>query len=111
MEPEPQNAPIAFQARAPAQVEVPVKRLLAWSVAIVVAHTVPAFAQADDTAYCAALSALASKYLVGGTSEGRGFPSPETRDAIIACQSGNTAAGIPVLEKKLRASGFTLPKR
>lgn len=71
----------------------------------------PAAAQSDDASYCAALSALASKYLVGGTSEGRGFPSPETRDAINNCANGNTAAGIPVLEKKLRASGFTLPKR
>jgi hypothetical protein len=27
------------------------------------------------------------------------------------CDRGNTAAGIPVLEKKLRDARFTLPKR
>jgi hypothetical protein len=85
------------------------RRLLA--AAAVAALAYPATALGDDAAYCAALSALASKYLVGGTSEGRGFPSPETRDAIVDCSKGNTAKGIPVLEQKLRASGFTLPKR
>ncbi len=80
-------------------------------LAVVLLASAQALAQSDDAAYCAALSALAGKYLVGGTSEGRGFPSPETRNAMIDCANGNTAAGIPVLEKKLRASGFTLPKR
>ena len=32
-------------------------------------------------------------------------------EAIDDCNKGNTAAGIPVLEKKLRSNGFTLPKR
>ena len=31
--------------------------------------------------------------------------------AIADCNKGNTAAGIPVLEKKLRTNGLTLPKR
>jgi hypothetical protein len=31
--------------------------------------------------------------------------------AISDCQRGDTAAGIPVLEQKLRDGGFTLPKR
>jgi hypothetical protein len=86
-------------------------RRLTVTLALLLTLPLPAASQSDDAAYCAALSALASRYLVGGTSEGRGFPSPETRDAIYACANGNTAAGIPVLEKKLRASGFTLPKR
>ncbi len=80
-------------------------------LALALALPLPAAAQSGDAAYCAALAALANKYLIGGTSEGRGFPSPETRDAINSCAKGDTAAGIPVLEKKLRASGFTLPKR
>jgi hypothetical protein len=29
--------------------------------------------------------------------------------AIDDCQKGNTAAGIPVLAKRLRDSGFTVP--
>ncbi len=85
-------------------------RILAVLAVAVLAST-PALAQSDDAAYCAALSALASKYLVGATSEGEGFPSLDTATAIDQCRKGDTAAGIPILEKKLRASGFTLPKR
>src|SRR5579872_7077904 len=80
-------------------------RRILFLLALALLLPLPAAAQSDDAAYCAALSALA------GTSDGRGFPSPDTRDAMNACASGNTAKGIPVLEKKLRASGFTLPKR
>jgi hypothetical protein len=36
--------------------------------------------------------------------------SPRRR-AIDQCERGNTAEGIPVLEKKLRDARFTLPKR
>ncbi len=86
-------------------------RRILFLLALALLLPLPAAAQSDDAAYCAALSALAGKYLIGGTSDGRGFPSPDTRDAMNACASGNTAKGIPVLEKKLRASGFTLPKR
>jgi hypothetical protein len=31
--------------------------------------------------------------------------------ALDDCQKGNTGAGIPILEKKLRESGFTLPEK
>ena len=71
----------------------------------------PAVAQSDDAAYCAELSRLALRYLTGGTAEGRGVPDLNTRSAIDDCSKGKTAAGIPVLEKKLRSNGFTLPKR
>ena len=72
---------------------------------------VAAPAQSDDAAYCAALLALASRYLVSGTAEGRGSPDLDTRAANSDCAKGNFARGIPVLERKLRANGFTLPKR
>jgi hypothetical protein len=71
----------------------------------------PTFAQSDDTAYCAQIGALASHYIVGGTDLGRGMPDLETAAAINDCNKGNTAAGIKVLEQKLRSNGFTLPKR
>jgi len=79
--------------------------------ALAAAFPAPLLAQADDAAYCASLSALASRYLVGGTSEGRGVPDLDTTTAIDQCRKGNPAAGIPVLEQKLRSNGFTLPKR
>ena len=73
--------------------------------------TAEAHAQAaDDTAYCAQLSALYRRYL-GNTGEGRTFPDVAAGTAMDQCERGNTAAGIPVLEKKLRDARFTLPKR
>jgi hypothetical protein len=65
---------------------------------------------ADDMAYCAQLSALYRRYL-GNTGEGRTFPDVSAATAMSECERGNTAAGIPVLEKKLRDARFTLPKR
>ena len=67
-------------------------------------------AQSDDGAYCAQLSALYRRYL-GNTGEGRQFPDVTASVAMDECQKGNTVAGIPVLEKKLRDARFTLPKR
>ena len=52
-----------------------------------------------------------------GAQRGRVRASPtksSTADgaaAIDACERGNTAAGIPVLEKRLTDQRFTLPKR
>ena len=67
-------------------------------------------AAADDMAYCAQLSALYRRYL-GNTGEGRTFPDVAAATAMDQCERGNPAAGIPVLEKKLRDARFTLPKR
>jgi hypothetical protein len=67
-------------------------------------------AQSDDAAYCAQLSDLYRRYL-GNSAEGRQFPDAAASVAIDDCQKGNTAVGIPVLEKKLRDARFTLPKR
>jgi len=71
----------------------------------------PAVAQSDDAAYCAQLGALALRYT--GSAGGNGGLRPDftTVGAIDDCRKGNTAAGIPVLEKTLRNNGFTLPKR
>jgi hypothetical protein len=87
------------------------KRFRSPLVALAVALPAPAFAQTDDATYCIALATLANRYLVSSTAEGRGSPDLETRTAIDDCAKGNTAAGIPVLERKLRSNGFTLPKR
>ena len=67
-------------------------------------------AWADDMKYCAELSALYRRYL-GNSGEGKMFPDVSVANAISDCEKGNTAAGIPVLEKKLRDGRFTLPKR
>jgi hypothetical protein len=67
-------------------------------------------AHADDASYCAELSNLYRRYL--GQSSNRGpIPDAAASNAMSDCQKGNTAAGIPVLEKRLTDARFTLPKR
>ena len=68
----------------------------------------PAMA-ADDAAYCATLSETALRYL--RTNSPRNIPDAEVATAVDQCQKGNTAQGIPTLERKLRDAGFTLPPR
>ena len=70
----------------------------------------PLPALADDASYCADLSALAFKYL-GKYSRGESVPDGDVAVAVDQCQRGNYASGIPALERKLRANGFTLPQR
>jgi hypothetical protein len=77
-------------------------------VGLALAFPVTASAQVkDDKAYCAELSSMYRRYVQN--SPGRRF-DVEAGFALDNCQKGNTAAAIPVLEKKLEASGFSLPK-
>ena len=85
-------------------------KLLLSTLAFALALPAAAQAQGDDAAYCAQLSVLYLRYL-GGTGLGNRFPDLTAAWAISDCQRGDTAAGIPVLEQKLRDGGFTLPKR
>ena len=64
-------------------------------------------AQGDDKAYCAQLSAMYRRYVQNGP--GKRF-DVEATVALEDCSKGNTTASIPVLEKKLRESGFSLPE-
>lgn len=82
------------------------KRLLIGLVLVL--SPLPALA-ADDAAYCANLSERALKYLVYNSR--RGEPDVDIATAVDQCQKGNTASGIPTLERKLRNGGFTLPQR
>ncbi|HTB40552.1 MAG TPA: hypothetical protein VK777_25910 [Reyranella sp.] len=84
------------------------KRILLSLSALIMALPAPADAQGGDAAYCAQLAFLYRRYVEN--SPGRQYDA----DAAIAlddCKNGNTAAGIPVLEKKLLESGFTLPEK
>ena len=67
-----------------------------------VVHSTAAVAQADAAAYCAQLGDLARRYTASASGEARPMPDKTTLGAIADCDKGNTAAGIPVLEKKLR---------
>jgi hypothetical protein len=63
-----------------------------------------AFAQSSDAAYC---QALAKRYREVNT----GTTSAAAAEAINQCNQGNTAAGIPVLEKSLTDAKVSLPAR
>lgn len=71
-----------------------------------------ASAQTSDAAYCAAMSQKYQTYIYN-MSTGRS-PGAGTVDGSVAveqCKAGNTAAGIPVLERKLRDARIDLPPR
>jgi hypothetical protein len=67
--------------------------------------------QAGDAAYCAALIAKYQEYVVISANRGANEGPADGNIAVSQCRSGNTAAGIPVLENLLRNAGFDLPKR
>jgi hypothetical protein len=71
-----------------------------------------AFAQMSDVDHCRALT---QRYqtLVGSVDRGHDpQPAPvDAQTAIEQCKAGNTAAGVPVLEQKLRDAKVDLPKR
>jgi hypothetical protein len=85
-----------------------VKRILLAVLALILAlPTATDAAQGDDKAYCAQLSAMYRRYVQNGP--GKRF-DVEASVALDDCGMGNTATAIPVLEKKLRESGFSLPE-
>jgi hypothetical protein len=85
-------------------------RLLLSTLPFALALPAAAQVRGDDAAYCAQLSALYLRYL-GGTGLGNRFPDLTAITAMNDCLRGDTAAGIPVLEQKLRDGRFTLPER
>ncbi|MEA2846660.1 MAG: hypothetical protein QOG78_1941 [Rhodospirillaceae bacterium] len=62
----------------------------------------------SDEAYC---RVLVNEYTHGGIERGFAPESLDTSVAINQCQQGNPRPAIPVLEQKLRNSGFTVPSR
>jgi hypothetical protein len=69
--------------------------------------------RAADLQYCARLSDLYVRY-VGRSEAGPHAPvKPDVNGgvALAKCKEGDTAAAIPILERKLVNAGFTLPPR
>jgi hypothetical protein len=82
------------------------------SLAVLLAASLPAAAaaQSADAAYCEALIQQYNRYVIKTGS----YPNTGSVDgqvAVAQCRAGNTAAGIPVLEQKLRNQGVALPGR
>jgi hypothetical protein len=82
------------------------------TAALIVLLPGSALAQTSDAAYCQALTQKYQAYL--GNMTGGRTPIPGPVDGMVAieqCKAGNTAAGIPVLEQKLRDAKINLPRR
>jgi hypothetical protein len=62
-------------------------------------------AAASDATYCEALSAKYREF-AGGTQS-----DAVVADAMAKCKAGDTATGIPILEKFLKDNKVTLPPR
>lgn len=89
-------APLAFLATA--------------GLSLVLSQTVSA--QANDRQYCDALIQMYRTYISDPNQGRQQRPTdvgPEV--AISKCQTGDTAAGIPVLERALRDGRINLPPR
>jgi hypothetical protein len=76
---------------------------------------VPAAAQGTrgDRAYCDRLVEMYGRYLSGdelGQRRAAAGSSLEGRVGVAKCQQGDTATGIPILERLLIANGFSLPR-
>ena len=82
------------------------------AMAVAAALPAAASAQGSDAAYCKALSDLYERFVFNmavGSSPGAG--TIDGTVAIEQCKAGNTAAGIPVLERKLKDAKVDLPPR
>lgn len=93
------------------------KSLVTMAAVAVVCLPLAANAQQDrraaDLQYCAQLSDLFIRY-VGRSEAGPNAPvRPDVSGgvALAKCKEGDTAAAIPILERKLVNAGFTLPAR
>jgi hypothetical protein len=70
-----------------------------------------ASAQASDATYCRRLSARYEAFIENMRGHSM---QPGGLDGLVAieqCKQGNTAAGIPVLERKLQDAKVDLPRR
>ena len=75
----------------------------------------PGMTAAQGAAYCSKLSQTYGEYVgtfggyLGGDSRGGEAADLDARVAIANCQDGNYAAGIPVLQEKLRDAKVPVP--
>jgi len=81
-------------------------------IGLALSQAVSAQSRPNDRQYC---DALVDKYRAYVSDPSRGHsarsPNVEPEVAISRCRSGDTAAGIPPLEKALRDAKVDLPSR
>ena len=75
----------------------------------------PGMTAAEAAAYCTRLARTYDEYVgsigpaLGGNATGGAPADLDTKVAIASCQDGNYAAGIPVLQQKLRDARVAVP--
>lgn len=75
----------------------------------------PGMTAAQGLAYCTTLATLYSEYVgdtgddLGTTYSGGEEADLRARYAIAACEDGNTGAGIPILQHRLRDARVSVP--
>jgi len=75
----------------------------------------PGMTAAQGAAYCTKLTTVYGEYVaglstsMGGVGRGGGQSDIDARVAVAQCQEGNTAAGIPVLQRELRNNKVDVP--
>ena len=70
-----------------------------------------ALAQSTDAKYCTDLAAKYERYLNMDSKRGAQSQSVDARVGVEKCKSGDTAVGIPALEKALKDAKLDLPPR
>ena len=68
-------------------------------------------AQSTDAAYCKALADTYTTYVYDRNAHRATSANVGADTAIAKCGAGDTATGIPVLEKALHDAGVALPSR
>ena len=70
-----------------------------------------ASAQSNDAKYCAALVDKYNQTLDSSARRGQQSQSLDAKVGIAKCQAGDTASGIPLLERVLKDAKYDLPSR
>jgi len=78
---------------------------------VVVGLPLTASAQASDATYCRRLIARYEAFVENMSGHSNQPGGLDGQVAIAQCKAGNTAEGIPVLERKLQDAKINLPKR
>ena len=78
---------------------------------VVVGFPLTASAQASDATYCRRLTARYEAFIENVNGHSMQPGGIDGQVAMAQCKEGNTAAGIPVLERKLQDAKVDLPRR
>jgi hypothetical protein len=70
-----------------------------------------ASAQSNDAKYCSALIDKYNQSLDTSLRRGQNSENLDAKVGIAKCQAGDTASGIPMLEKALKDAKYDLPPR